>query len=69
MVLGAERYSKYEGYGETFTWAGNYNDSTPFDSSCRRRTTLVAIDATHFSKSAHQYNCSAILRELNKVGG
>lgn len=65
--IGVERYSDYSGYGDTFTWSGNYIDTTPFDDSCRRKTSLVAIDATHFTKTLHQYNCSAILRELNKV--
>lgn len=65
--IGAERYSDYAGYGDTFTWNGNCLDQTPFDNSCRRRTSIIAIDATHYSKPFYQYNPSAILRELNKV--
>jgi hypothetical protein len=66
VITGAERYSRYVGYGDTFAFDGDYCDTTPrcvssahrragltaggSDGSGRRRTTLVAIDALHFAK-------------------
>ncbi|KAK5649231.1 hypothetical protein RI129_000260 [Pyrocoelia pectoralis] len=67
IIIGAERYSKYTGYGETFTWAGNYNDTTPYDNFGRRRTSIVAIDALYFGNPQEQYSSSCILREINKA--
>ncbi|KAF9413855.1 hypothetical protein HW555_008058 [Spodoptera exigua] len=45
IIIGVERYSKYVGYGHSFEFAGDYKDSTPRDSSARRRCTVLAIDA------------------------
>ncbi|KAK4881299.1 hypothetical protein RN001_004618 [Aquatica leii] len=67
LIIGAERFSKYKGYGDSFTWAGNYNDNTPYDNYGRRRTSIVAIDALYFGRPIEQYNSSCILRELNKA--
>ncbi|KAB0793201.1 hypothetical protein PPYR_12821 [Photinus pyralis] len=67
IIIGAERYSKYTGYGDTFVWAGNYNDNTPYDHFGRRRTSIVAIDALFFGNPLEQYNPSSILREVNKA--
>lgn len=66
-LLGAERYSNYSGYGVSFKWDGNHQDETPFDSSRRRMTSTVAIDALKFKRPNEQYEESALLRELNKV--
>ncbi|XP_067639773.1 poly(ADP-ribose) glycohydrolase [Eurosta solidaginis] len=67
LMVGAERYSDYNGYANTFEWAGNHDDSIPFDSSRRRQTHIVAIDALHFMQSQHQYREDLIKRELNKA--
>lgn len=67
LFVGAERYSNYSGYGYTFTWNGNCDDPTPYDSSGRRRTSVVAMDATYFSRAATQYDRSYVLREVNKA--
>ncbi|KAH9632798.1 hypothetical protein HF086_012623 [Spodoptera exigua] len=45
IIIGVERYSKYVGYGHSFEFAGDYKDSTPRDSSARRRCAVLAIDA------------------------
>ncbi|KAI4458437.1 poly adp-ribose glycohydrolase [Holotrichia oblita] len=29
VIIGAERYSNYSGYGDTFAWEGDYQDQTP----------------------------------------
>ncbi|XP_016971814.1 poly(ADP-ribose) glycohydrolase [Drosophila rhopaloa] len=67
VMLGAERYSNYTGYAGTFAWSGNCEDSTPRDSSRRRQTAIVAIDALHFAQSHHQYREDLMERELNKA--
>nr|AAC28734.1 poly(ADP-ribose) glycohydrolase [Drosophila melanogaster] len=67
VMLGAERYSNYTGYAGSFEWSGNFEDSTPRDSSGRRQTAIVAIDALHFAQSHHQYREDLMERELNKA--
>uniref|UniRef100_A0A6V7LA66 poly(ADP-ribose) glycohydrolase n=1 Tax=Bracon brevicornis TaxID=1563983 RepID=A0A6V7LA66_9HYME len=67
VVTGAERYSKYEGYSHTFKWTGDYVDETPRDSSGRRETSIVAIDALYFSQADAQFSMKNINRELNKA--
>ncbi|GJQ74494.1 hypothetical protein Trydic_g21363 [Trypoxylus dichotomus] len=67
LITGAERYSNYSGYGDTFTWEGDYIDQTPYDCYGRRKTSIVAIDATKFNKASDQFNTSVIIRELNKA--
>ncbi|XP_044743200.1 poly(ADP-ribose) glycohydrolase-like isoform X2 [Chrysoperla carnea] len=66
-ITGAEQYNTWTGYGDTFTWTGNYKDTTPRDIFRRRKSYLVAIDATHFYKQPEQYNIPQILREINKA--
>ncbi|XP_046432924.1 poly(ADP-ribose) glycohydrolase-like isoform X2 [Neodiprion fabricii] len=67
IITGVERYSNYEGYSDTFKWTGNFNDETPRDSSGRRRTSVVAIDALLFKQSHTQFTVTNIIRELNKA--
>lgn len=67
IVSGIERYSKYKGYSNSFKWMGDYVDETPKDSSGRRLTSIVAIDALYFTHSEAQFNINNIIRELNKV--
>lgn len=67
VMLGAERYSNYTGYAGSFEWSGNHDDRTPRDSSRRRQTAIVAIDALHFAQATHQYRVDLMERELNKA--
>lgn len=67
IVSGVERYSKYEGYSDTFKWTGDFIDDTPRDSSGRRMTSVVAIDALRFGQPLSQFSTDNIIRELNKV--
>ncbi|XP_036319418.1 poly(ADP-ribose) glycohydrolase [Rhagoletis pomonella] len=67
LMVGAERFSDYSGYAGSFEWAGNHDDCIPRDSSRRRQTHIVAIDALHFMQSQHQYREDLIKRELNKA--
>lgn len=64
---GVECFSKYQGYGDNFRWAGDFQDGTPRDSSGRRCTSVVAIDALYFRQPALQFSPPKMLRELNKV--
>lgn len=66
-MIGCERFSSYSGYASNFLWSGAYEETTPFDSSNRRRTCVVAIDALEFSKNSHQFKPALMLRELNKA--
>ncbi|XP_034945167.1 poly(ADP-ribose) glycohydrolase [Chelonus insularis] len=67
IITGVERYSTYEGYSNSFKWTGNFVDETPRDSSGRRKTSIVAIDALRFSKPDKQFEMINIIRELNKA--
>ncbi|XP_057658319.1 poly(ADP-ribose) glycohydrolase-like [Diorhabda carinulata] len=67
VVTGAQRFSNYSGYGDTFVWEGPHNDLTPYDEYGRRRTSISIIDATRYTKSSQQFYPSAMLRELNKA--
>lgn len=67
IISGIERYSEYNGYSNSFKWLGDYIDETPRDSSGRRLTSIVAIDALYFKQPQSQFSISNITRELNKV--
>ncbi|KAF7988284.1 hypothetical protein HCN44_007816 [Aphidius gifuensis] len=67
VITGIEQYSKYEGYGDYFKWNGDFIDETPRDSSGRRKTSVVAMDAYRFTKRKEQYTIQKINRELNKA--
>ncbi|KAJ8721715.1 hypothetical protein PYW07_002490 [Mythimna separata] len=67
MMIGCERYSKYTGYGHTFQFAGDFVDSTPRDSSGRRRCAVLAIDAAPYAAVTQEFKREAITRELNKA--
>ena len=66
-MIGAEQFSSYSGYGDTFTFSGRFQDSTELDSAGRRQTTVVAMDAIRFSRPATQYTADNVNRELNKA--
>ena len=67
FLTGCERFSSYEGYGNTFKWLCDYQDTTPRDSSGRRMCSVVAIDALRLRNRDVQYTPNNMLRELNKV--
>ncbi|EGC37690.1 hypothetical protein DICPUDRAFT_46365 [Dictyostelium purpureum] len=68
IITGAQRFSKYKGYGhETFQWDGPYDDKTPKDQLGRRLTTIVAMDAIKIHGNPfQQFSPNHIERELNK---
>lgn len=66
-IMGCERFNKYKGYATSFQWVTDFVDTTPFDSSHRRKCTIVAIDAIPFAKKSDQFKDEMLKRELNKV--
>lgn len=71
IITGAERFSRYSGYGDTFRFEGNYNDLTEIDDDYTLKVRVVAIDALNLNDSSgndqYQYEKNQIFRELNKV--
>ena len=70
IMMGAEQYSEYTGYSDTFKYAGDFKDKTEFDLFNRKDVTILAIDAIDFSRTSSkqsQYQMAQILRELNKA--
>lgn len=70
IVMGAEQYSKYSGYADTFKFEGDFKDNADVDLYNRKDVTILAIDAIDFSRTSTnqtQYKMSQMLRELNKA--
>ncbi|XP_033114188.1 poly(ADP-ribose) glycohydrolase-like [Anneissia japonica] len=67
LITGAERYSDYTGYANSFKWAGNHVDNTSRDDWGRRCTEIVAVDALVFHSKAAQYKTNLLTREINKA--
>ncbi|KAJ1349427.1 hypothetical protein KIN20_004997 [Parelaphostrongylus tenuis] len=69
-IVGAQRYSSYDGYAQTLRWAP-YNEFglEPRDEFSRVKCEVVAMDATLFKSNSKQsqYDKRNIDRELNKV--
>ncbi|KAF5206843.1 Poly(ADP-ribose) glycohydrolase, partial [Thalictrum thalictroides] len=65
-IVGAERFSNYNGYASTFRFAGNYLDKKPIDCLGRRNTRIIAIDAL-CSPKMRQFGLECLLRETNKA--
>ncbi|XP_063814922.1 poly(ADP-ribose) glycohydrolase-like isoform X2 [Pseudophryne corroboree] len=67
IITGAEQYSEYKGYAESYRWDRPHRDETARDKWQRRSTEIVAIDAFHFQKYIDQFTPDMIKRELNKA--
>ncbi|KAF7639310.1 hypothetical protein Mgra_00001272 [Meloidogyne graminicola] len=68
LIIGAERYSDYQGYGNTFCWKYRQRDAlSPRDPIGRVLSELVAIDALNFSYPLEQFFEGYIRRELRKA--
>eukprot|EP01132_Coremiostelium_polycephalum_P001124 gene1124-1429_t len=68
IIIGSERFSKYSGYGDTFQWAGTFNDVTPTDHLGRKLTSILVMDALKNSGDPFtQFSPHNIERELNKA--
>lgn len=68
LMVGAEQFSQYQGYGRTFTYDGPHHDMTDLDEQGIRKTAIVAMDAIKFSYNGQlQFDKVKIDRELNKA--
>jgi poly(ADP-ribose) glycohydrolase len=67
VMIGCEQFNSYIGYAASFEWANDFKDKTPIDIYKRRKTRVVAIDASPYNCNAEQFKESTILRELNKA--
>ena len=67
IVVGVEQFTSYEGYSDTFKFAGRFTDKVDVDSSGRKMTSVVAMDAIRFNNSDDQFMMRNIDRELNKA--
>ena len=67
LIVGAEQFTTYTGYGGKFKCTGPHEDTNPVDSRNRRKVNIVAIDATPFDDATAQYTKPSIVRELNKA--
>uniref|UniRef100_A0A183AJR4 poly(ADP-ribose) glycohydrolase n=1 Tax=Echinostoma caproni TaxID=27848 RepID=A0A183AJR4_9TREM len=70
IIEGTEQYSTHSGYGNTFRWAGDFQQSSSNitrDEWGRWKRTVVAMDATSFSIRDDQFEPEKMLRELNKA--
>jgi len=67
VIVGVEQFTSYEGYSDTFKFAGRFTDMVEVDSSGRKMTSVVAMDAIRFNNSYDQFMMRNIDRELNKA--
>ncbi|GMF54423.1 unnamed protein product [Phytophthora fragariaefolia] len=73
VIHGTERYSAYQGYGGSFVYGGNFQDSTSLisqpDGCFRRQCVIVGIDATDYGSAQveRQYTRGHVWRDLVKA--
>ncbi|XP_029371475.1 poly(ADP-ribose) glycohydrolase [Echeneis naucrates] len=67
IITGTQKFSMYSGFGDSFEWAGPYEDHLERDEWCRRKRQILAIDALNFKDGKEQFKMDCITRELNKA--
>ncbi|XP_047426146.1 poly(ADP-ribose) glycohydrolase [Mugil cephalus] len=68
FIRGSQRFSRYSGFSDGFTWDGAYEDvRVQRDDWSRLQREIVAIDALSYKHSRDQFNMNSITRELNKA--
>ncbi|MES1913048.1 MAG: hypothetical protein MHM6MM_005280 [Cercozoa sp. M6MM] len=71
VVVGAERFSEYSGYGHSFKFAGAYCDTTPTAQILGAHVldrTIIAVDALNLHRRRlDQWNLRSLERELTKA--
>ena len=73
VIVGAERFCRYRGYGASFEYAGAWDWKEQYEvvreerGRRRGRRVIVAIDAIPFSRKLMQWEDHAIARELLKA--
>lgn len=66
VIKGAERFSSYTGYADSFEWSDDYIDETPRDGLKRLYTHVLALDAVLFPRFSLQFDEQNVRRELIK---
>ncbi|CAF0792879.1 unnamed protein product [Brachionus calyciflorus] len=66
IIRGAERFSSYNGYDESFKWTGDFVDNTERDKFNRIMTDVLAIDPLFFEDPLEQYREDTLWREVKK---
>lgn len=70
-IIGAEQFSKYKGYGFSFSFDGDFQDNEPkIDQIKRMDVNILVMDALYFYGGPYkdeQYSEECFLRELNKA--
>eukprot|EP01103_Thecamoeba_quadrilineata_P005839 TRINITY_DN15590_c0_g1_i1.p1 TRINITY_DN15590_c0_g1~~TRINITY_DN15590_c0_g1_i1.p1 ORF type:complete len:501 (-),score=83.92 TRINITY_DN15590_c0_g1_i1:59-1561(-) len=66
FINGSERFNNYEGYGNTFSFAGDHIDKNK-DSTGNVNSEIVAIDAIKYNNPEEQYEPRNMIRDLNKA--
>jgi len=67
LITGAERFSTYSGYGNTFEYTGPFIDSNPIDSEQRRCVNIIAMDAIVAGYGGDEFCPELINRDMNKA--
>jgi poly(ADP-ribose) glycohydrolase len=68
LFIGAQRYSEYEGYADTYRFKCNFEDMRELDAYGRRNSWITAIDAINFVNDKESENSiNNVLREMNKA--
>ncbi|XP_044465080.1 poly(ADP-ribose) glycohydrolase 1-like isoform X2 [Mangifera indica] len=65
-IVGAERFSDYNGYASSFRFSGDHVDKRNVDVFGRRKIRIIAIDALCWP-GMKQYELKYLLRETNKA--
>lgn len=66
IIVGAQQFAQYTGYGGSFHCTGPYVDSIALDEHCRRDVHVAAFDAM-VCTGDFQYEAGGMLRELVKA--
>ena len=67
VMIGAEQFTDYRGYSDSFTFVGRHQDQVGLDSAGRRETAIVAMDAIRVTRYDAQFRQNSVDRELNKA--
>ena len=67
LITGAERFSTYSGYGNTFDYTGPYIDPNPIDDEGRKCVNIVAMDAVVAGYDGNEFSPQLKDRDINKA--
>lgn len=67
IISGAEEFSKYKGYSQSFEYDGPSNKPMRLNANGNLDETVLCLDALQFKDPSDQFRKENILRELNKA--